>query len=177
MRHLLANIMTYAVASLLLAGAAVFAWARSSQLVLATEAHLLPRQEGPMDGEWEGWESFGRDSYERNCANCHRSDGEGWDQYPPVSVAGVLFEEGAPRDYLIDLHLHGLTSPRWGAPMPRMSHLHDIELAVVISYVATKFGGARGPPIMPEEIAVRRRLSSSPWEVNERRPLGGSERE
>jgi hypothetical protein len=82
------------------------------------------------------------------------------------------------REYLIDVHLYGLTSDRWRAPMPPMGHIQDIELAAVINHVLTNFGNPEYLSsdvqfYLPDEISARRELGLSPWDVNERRPARG----
>jgi mono/diheme cytochrome c family protein len=154
-RHLVSNLLTYAVALFLIGGAAIFASVRSSQVLLATEDQVLAQYE-PRDDAGFRWRGLGKHSYERNCGNCHLSDGRGWDQYPPITAAGASFESRSGRDYLVDLHLYGLNSGRTGAPMPRMGHLSDVELAAVINYVAFEHGNARGDPLQPEDVARRR---------------------
>jgi mono/diheme cytochrome c family protein len=169
-RHFLANIVTYAIAALLFIGAAAFAWMRSSQLMLTTEEVVLAQYEPPAELGFP-WQRLGESSYERNCSNCHRSDGEGWDQYPAVTTAAGLLVLPGGREYLIDLHLYGLTSDRWGAPMPRMAHLHDVEMAAVINYIATAFGTASADHLLePDDIAARRGQRLAPADVNRRRP-------
>jgi mono/diheme cytochrome c family protein len=173
MRHLLANVLTYAIATLLFLGAALFAWARSSQLTLSDEATLLARYEPAPAHEFD-WQALGARSYARNCAACHGSDGSGWDQYPPVSHAVALAAQPGGREYLVDVHLHGLTSRRFGAPMPPMRHLRDVELAAVLNHVLTAFGPGTGDPSLlygPDDIASRRGTHDSPAGVNRRRPL------
>jgi mono/diheme cytochrome c family protein len=172
MRHFLANILTYAIAALLFVGAAAFAWMRSSQLMLTTEPAVLAQYEPAEPGF--RWQELGRDSYQRNCVNCHRSDGSGWDQYPPLAPIASEAGTDAGRDYLIDLHLYGLTSPRWGAPMPSMAHIHDVELAAVINYIITAFGPqvdeAGATLLTPADIAARRGRDLSPRDVDATRP-------
>jgi hypothetical protein len=109
--------------------------------------------------------------------NCHAEDGAGWDQYPGLANSADLYTAAGGRAYMIDLHLYGLTSERWRAPMPPMSHLHDIEMAAVINYVITHFGD--GPRftdadlLRPEDIAARRDAGLSPHEVDRRKPFPG----
>ncbi|CAN5830304.1 MAG: cytochrome c [Gemmatimonadetes bacterium] len=174
MRHLLGNLATYAIAVFLLAGAAVFATVRSSQVVITDEAAVLARYQ-PEPGAPFRWEALGSGSYKRNCMNCHAEDGAGWDQYPGLANSADLYTAAGGREYMIDLHLYGLTSERWRAPMPPMSHLHDIEMAAVINYVITRFGdGGRfthADLLRPEDIAARRGAGLSPHEVDRRRPL------
>lgn len=180
MRHFLANVATYTIAALLLAGAGAFAWMRSSQLLLTDEAAVLERYEPSPAGEFR-WQELGRSAYERNCANCHGEDGRGWDQYPGVGHTARLFTAQGGRDHVIDVHLYGLTSPRWRAPMPPMGHLHDAEMAAVINHVLTHYGNRAALSsetrlLRPADVAERRGQARSPSEVERRRPPLGGER-
>lgn len=176
MRHFVANIVTYTIAALLVLGAAAFGLVRSEQLVLTREARLATMYEPAPDREFR-WQELGRAMYVRNCANCHQPRGQGWDQYPPLGDASELFVMPGGREYLIDLHLWGVVSDRFRAPMPRMRHLTDVELAAVMNYVLTAFGniGAIAPDAdlyVPSDVAQRREPRLSPREVNDRRPGG-----
>lgn len=174
MRHLVANIAIYAIAGLLLGGAALFAYARSAQLVLSDEEAVLARFDPSPELDFE-WETIGGGSYIRNCMNCHGREGEGWDQYPAVAHAGGIFVVPGGREYLVDVHLYGLTSDRWRAPMPPMGHIQDVELAAVLNYLLTNFGNEHVLPAdaemyRPADVKARRGLGLDPWRVNERRP-------
>lgn len=176
MRHLLANLATYLIAALLVTGAALFAWVRSAQLVLSEERTVLAGFHPAAADEFR-WERLGSDSYVRNCANCHGRAGEGWDQYPGLGHTARLFAEPGGREYLLDLHLYGLTSRRWRAPMPPMGHMQDVELAAVINHVLTSFGNERYLPrgaglYLPSDVAARRGRGLSPRAANARRPVG-----
>jgi mono/diheme cytochrome c family protein len=171
MRHVLGNILTYAIAALLFIGSALFAWARSSQVVVTTETAVLAGYE-PAD-EIFRWYQLGRSSYRRNCANCHGGDGRGWDQYPAVTNVAALMREPGGGEHLIDLHIYGLTSDRWRAPMPPMGHIRDVELAAVINYIATTFDDASVDELInPEQVAARRGRGLSPSDVERSRPPG-----
>jgi mono/diheme cytochrome c family protein len=171
MRHFLANIMTYAIAAALVLGAAAFAWMRTAQLALVTETDVIARYAPAPAGEFR-WHELGRISYERNCANCHGTAGQGWDEYPALEPAAALLAMPGGREYLMDLHLYGLTSDRWGAPMPRMPHLHDVELAALLNYIVTEFGAAHDERLyVPQDVAERRGLRLSPRDVNRSRPV------
>jgi mono/diheme cytochrome c family protein len=170
MRHFLANIMTYAIAAALFAGAAAFAWMRSAQLALTNERTVIARFEPAPAGEFR-WDELGRISYERNCANCHGGDGRGWDEYPPLQQVAELAAGPGGREFIVDLHLYGLTSNRWGAPMPPMGHIHDVELAAVMNWVLTHYGRAGTDQLyVPQDVAARRGLGLSPRDVNRTRP-------
>jgi hypothetical protein len=174
MRHFLANIAIYVLAALLLGGAALFGWVRAAQLVLSDESTVIARFEPGLEHDFE-WEDLGASSYVRNCANCHGGDGEGWDQYPALRVAGSLFLSPGGREYLVDVHLYGLTSERWRAPMPPMGHLNDVELAAVLNHLLTNLGNVEQLPegvdrYLPVDVKERRGRGLDPWRVNERRP-------
>lgn len=174
MRHLLAYIATYTIGAMLIIGAALFAWMRSSQVVLSDESTVLARFEPAPAHEFE-WEALGRQAYVSNCQNCHGADGRGWDQYPGIDHTAQLLAAQGGRAYLIDVHLHGLTSDRWRAPMPPMRHMPDVQLAALLNHVLTNFGNRQHLPkaavlYLPADIAARRSPELSPEEVNARRP-------
>lgn len=170
MRHFVANIVTYTIAALLFLGAGAFAWMRSEQLTIADERLLLARHVPSASAEFE-WREAGALGYARNCRNCHGDDGRGWDQYPPVVTAGAFAALPAGREFLIDAMLYGLASDRWGAPMPPMGHMQDVEIAAVLNHIAGRFGGrVPEPPFTPDEVAARRGQGLRPAEVNAKRP-------
>ncbi|MBE0599171.1 MAG: cytochrome c [Desulfuromonadales bacterium] len=173
MRHFLANIATYTIAIFLISAAALFGWGRSAQLVISDEPTVLQRF-APAPGHPFEWTALGEKGYRRNCQSCHGPEGRGWDQYPKLDHTASLFLAAGGREYLIDVHLYGLTSARWGAPMPPMAHLHDLELTAVLNHVLTHFGNDqrlddRTVLYEPEEIGPRRGQELSPWGVEKRR--------
>ena len=175
MRHLVANVALYVIAAFLVVGATLFAWMRSSQLVLTDEPTMLAHHAPAEAREFE-WRELGRRTYEANCANCHGDAGEGWDQYPPLAGTGALLAAPGGRDYLVDLHLHGLASPRWRAPMPAMDHLPDVALAAVLNHMLTELADApRAAPAarlyLPADVEARRGRRLTPQAVNARRPF------
>lgn len=172
MRHFLANVAIYGIALLLLVGAALFAWARSSQLTVTDESAVLAAF-APAEDSTFHWRELGADSYARNCRTCHLRDGSGWDQYPPLAHTPTVAATPAGRAYVVDVHLYGLASDRWRAPMPPMGHLHDVEMAAVLNHVLTALSAtpvADDRLYRPEDIAARRGQALSPHEVNARRP-------
>lgn len=167
MRHLIANLAVYIIAAVLVGGAAVFGTVRSRQLVIVNEATLLGRHEPATAREFD-WAELGAYGYERNCANCHLADGSGWDEYPALHGAAAGFRVEAGRAYLIDLHLYGLATDRAQAPMPRMDHVTDAELAAILNHVVTRFGGADAVAdrlFQPADIAARRGQGIGPGAV------------
>ncbi len=173
MRQVIANFVTWGIGLLLIVGAAGFAWMRCAQIALTEESQLLiQHQPEPLDGF--DWKELGARSYTANCRACHSADGTGWDQYPGLAQTADLFNAPGGQAYIINLHLYGLTSPRWRAPMPPMGHLHDIETAAVINHVLTNFGNegkvADADLIQPADVSSQRQKQLTPWEVNEQRP-------
>ena len=87
-----------------------------------------------------------------------------------MAGVGALYARPGGRDYLVDLHLYGPASDRWRAPMPRMPHLGDVELAAIVNHVLTHYGNAPlvgdAPLVTPAEIAARRGRSLRPRDVN-----------
>jgi mono/diheme cytochrome c family protein len=179
MRHWLGNILTLAIVVLLVSGAVGFAWMRSAQVTLSDETTDLavyePAGTEGAPAEPFDWRGIGEASYRRNCAQCHLDSGRGWDQYPGLGHTGKLWTAPEGREYVIDLHLYGLTSERYRAPMPPMGHMPDVDLAGAINYVLTSFGNEQDMPAgekmcLPADVAAQRGEDLSPAEVNERRP-------
>lgn len=174
MRHFIANIAIYVLATFLVVGAALFAWMRSSQLVLTDEQTMLAHH-APAEAHEFDWRELGARTYVSNCMACHRREGEGRDQYPGLQHVIALHAVPGGREFLVDLHLYGLASPRWRAPMPPMGHMPDVAIAAVLNHVLTEFGGAEAELgerelYMPADVAARRGAGLSPRAVNARRP-------
>ncbi len=163
MRHLLSYIILGAIAVFLLLVAAFFAWIRSSQLTITTEQVVAEYRSLPEDARRTAfeWRDPGAGSYITNCRNCHGPEGKGWDQYPGLGDSARLSSRPGGREYMIDLHLYGITSDRWRAPMPAFGTMPDEELAAVINYIIVTFSE---PDSMPEEFRF-----FTPAEVEERR--------
>ena len=176
MRHVLANLATYALVVGLAASAALWAWARSEQLVIATEADVEPAQTVPPQSVSAfDWRAFGEDTYVANCQNCHTADGSGRGMYPPVqNQAAHLGAEGG-RGYLMDLVLYGLYTGEYGAPMPPMPELSDAEIAAATNYVLVQFAARDATPdpsrlVLPSDVAARRGRDLSERDVARTRP-------
>ena len=176
MRHVLANLATYALVAGLAVGAALFAWGRSAQLVIATEADVEPSQTIAITspGAFE-WRAFGEAVYVANCQNCHTADGSGRGMYPPVQNLAPHLEAGGGRGYLVDLVLYGVYTGEYGAPMPPMPELSDAEVAAVTNHVLVRFAAPNAAPhasrlYVPRDVARRRGRSLGEWDVAAARP-------
>ncbi|MCC5875664.1 MAG: cytochrome c [Candidatus Sumerlaeia bacterium] len=176
MRHYLSYVLLGFLAFFLIALSGVFAWVRSAQLMITTEPLVMEHRSTSPEFRTQGfeWREIGPTSYHGNCRNCHGDDGSGWDQYPGLADAGRLYMAEGGREYIIDLHLYGLTSDRWRAPMPAMNTMPDVELAAVINHILVEFSREDAPEdgdlLHPGDIKERRDRDLSPADVNTTRP-------
>lgn len=174
MRHLLANVATYVLAIGLALSAALFAWVRSEQLMLATAVEVEPQHyaTATRPGAFV-WPAFGAGVYRANCQNCHMADGGGRGMYPPVQGMEAHLASPGGRAYLVDLVLYGLATGLHDAPMPPMHELTDAQIAAVTNHVLTRFGTleATAPALYtPADVAARRGRGDRERDVGARRP-------
>lgn len=160
MRHVLANLAVYILATLLVVLAGLFAWARSAQLVLTDERAVEPVVFEGQVVRGEDAVAFGERVYVANCQICHGADGQGLDVYPPlVGQEAVYRAEGGP-EYLVRLTLYGLYTGMHSAPMPPMPNLSDAQVAAVYAFALERFAreplGGDGPPLTPSDVARER---------------------
>ena len=101
----------------------------------------------------KGWtfdEPDGASIYAHVCAACHQSDGrgaEGAGGYP--ALAGD--EKLDSTDYVLNVLLGGY------AAMPALGRaMTDEQVADLVNYVRTRFGGASEDPATPERAAAAR---------------------
>ena len=175
MRHLYANAVTWALAAGLLLFAVLFAWARSAQLVIATETDVEPASVTAATTAGIDPIAFGEDVYVANCRACHTADGSGRGMYPPVRNLALHLDAEGGREYLIDLALHGLYTGEYGAPMPPMPELSDAEIAAVTNYTLLAFATDVAAPdaarlYAPEDVAARRGRELGERDVAATRP-------
>lgn len=122
--------------------------------------------DAPMRGEPAGsapdalYASKGGLGYAQFCIGCHQADGGGFAPvFPPLSRnPAVLSKDPAS---LIHVVLTGWTSPRTGAhprvyTMPAFNLLSNQELAEILTFVRSAWGG-REDPILASDVAKMRR--------------------
>ena len=102
---------------------------------------------------------LGKTTYDAICVTCHMADGQGQDgAFPPLAGAGSYY--GSPQN-MAKIVIGGLTGEitvlgkTYNGAMPAHGHLHDIELAAVLTYVRTSFGNNDGPVSMDDIAAAR----------------------
>lgn len=81
--------------------------------------------------------------YQTNCANCHQKDGKGLEAlYPPITGSEYLSKP----DSIIHIIRHGQQGPivvngkRYNRPMPPQTHLSNLEIAEIVSYINAEWG-------------------------------------
>jgi mono/diheme cytochrome c family protein len=175
-RQLLAYVVAYAIAAVLLGASLFFAWVRSQQYLVQTEAEVMRRFDGVAAIAEFDWQEMGAVGYQANCEICHGSEGQGRDAYPPLVYAGRIFTSPGGRDFLLDVTLYGLASPRHSAPMPPLYNIQDAEVAAINNHVLSRWGNERWVAAedlyLPGDVAARRGQGLRPHEVDARWPAG-----
>ena len=84
--------------------------------------------------------------YQNNCANCHQRDGKGLAAlYPPIAGSDYL----AKKDSIIHIIRYGQQGPilvngkRYNRPMPALSHLSNLEIAEIMTYVYAEWADSK----------------------------------
>ncbi|MBM4285624.1 MAG: cytochrome c [Deltaproteobacteria bacterium] len=95
----------------------------------------------------------GQEAYEANCADCHRSNGEGLAVKFPA-LKGNPFVTGAPQP-LIELMLRGRKG-KMGLMPAWQEHLSDAQMAALLSYIRNAWGN-QAAPVQPQDVGKLRR--------------------
>lgn len=102
----------------------------------------------------------GQAAYEKNCAACHQSQGQG---LPPAfpALAGSRIVNGpllSPEGRLIaDSHVDRVLNGKPGTAMQAFkASLSDVEIAAIVTYERNSFGNTRGDLIQPAQIKALR---------------------
>ena len=87
----------------------------------------------------------GQKVYKAHCENCHGGKGEGLGTlYPPLTDKNFFAEN---RKKLACIVRHGLqeeievSGQKYDQPMPGNTMLTDLDIAYVLTYITTRFGG------------------------------------
>jgi mono/diheme cytochrome c family protein len=117
--------------------------------------------------------SKGRVIYQKLCAACHQQDGAGKDGVAPP-LADSEWVQAASGERLVRIVLNGLNGPiqvrgkTWNIVMPPWrENLDDEEIAIVLNYVRSQWGGQGAAPIKPDVAAAARQPSHPKPETSE----------
>jgi mono/diheme cytochrome c family protein len=92
--------------------------------------------------------SNGRQIYTQHCQNCHGNEGQGLARlYPPLTDTLFLKNNKARLACIIRNGLNDTISVngiKFSGQMPAESHLPDIDIAAVITYITNSFGNKQG---------------------------------
>ena len=87
----------------------------------------------------------GEQLYEQHCSNCHQSDGKGFGLlYPPLADADYLKRN---KDQVICIIKNGMQGPVtvngkiYDQAMPANNQLTNLEIAEIVTYVYSRWGG------------------------------------
>jgi mono/diheme cytochrome c family protein len=106
--------------------------------------------------------SKGRFIFQKICAACHQQDGAGKDGVAPP-LAGSEWVKSSGGERLVRIVMNGLTGPvqvqgkTWNLPMPPWrENLDDEQIALVLNYIRSQWGGDGADPIKPDVAAAAR---------------------
>lgn len=92
--------------------------------------------------------SYGKYIYQRQCVNCHQTQGDGYEAlYPPIAGADYFLEDPDRTICLIyNGHEGGLTvnGKDYDLPMPDFDHLKPDEMAKLMTYIGNAWGNNIG---------------------------------
>jgi mono/diheme cytochrome c family protein len=109
--------------------------------------------------------SKGRAIFQKLCAACHQQDGAGKDGVAPP-LAGSEWVKAPGGERLARIVLNGLSGPiqvrgkTWNMVMPPWrENLSDEEIAIVLNYIRSQWGGEGAAAIKPDVAAAARQES------------------
>jgi mono/diheme cytochrome c family protein len=109
--------------------------------------------------------SKGRAIFQKLCAACHQPEGQGKENLAPP-LAGSEWIKAPSGERLVRIVLNGLSGPvqvqgkTWNLVMPPWrENLDDEQIALVLDYIRSQWGGEGAAPIKPETAATARQES------------------
>jgi len=95
----------------------------------------------------------GQEVYENNCADCHRTNGEGLPvKFPALKGSALVM--GDPKAVL-DTVVHGRKG-KLGQMPAWQDFLNDAQIAAALSYIRNAWGN-QAPAVKPEDVAAARK--------------------
>ncbi|MGV3508267.1 MAG: c-type cytochrome [Sphingobacteriaceae bacterium] len=115
---------------------------------LLTGFFLLEACQSEHELNYARYYSNGKQVYEQHCQNCHGSDGQGLAKlYPPLTDTTFLKNN---KNKLACIIKYGLSDTimvngiQFSEKMPAETHLAEIDIAAVITYITNSFGNKQG---------------------------------
>jgi mono/diheme cytochrome c family protein len=106
--------------------------------------------------------SKGQKIFQKICAACHQQDAAGKEGVAPP-LAGSEWVQAAGGERLVRIVLNGLSGPvqvqgkTWNLAMPPLrENLDDEQIAMVLNYIRSQWGGGGAAPIKSELAATAR---------------------
>lgn len=117
-------------------------------VTLFTCAFIFDSCQSEQDLNYARYYSTGKLIYEENCQNCHGNDGKGLAKlYPPLNDSLFLKNNKTKLACIIKYGLNdtiSINGIEFSNKMPAESHLADIDIAAVITYITNSFGNKQG---------------------------------
>lgn len=169
MRHVYVNRATYLLATLLVLSALIFAWVRSSDVVIASARE---REESAAVEEAFAWREQGADIFRSDCSGCHER----------LTHLPDLYAADGGRSYLATFLLFGyegetfVPGERGDLRHPSFERLSDEEAAAVLNHMLVSWGNEDDLPAdaelyRPADLERIRAEEREPEEVAAARPL------
>lgn len=104
---------------------------------------FLTSCQSPEKVKLEQYYIGGKEIFEQNCANCHQKDGKGLQNlYPPIAGSDYLKDKTqvilAIKNGLVgEIKVNGKV---YNQPMPANSHLQNLDIAEVVTYIYSEWG-------------------------------------
>jgi mono/diheme cytochrome c family protein len=118
-------------------------------------------------------ESKGRAIFQKICAACHQQQGEGKEGLAPP-LAGSEWVKAPSGERLVRMLINGVSGPiqvqgkTWNLVMPPWrENLDDEQIATVLNYIRSQWGGEGAAPIKPDLAAAARQESHPKPETEE----------
>ena len=107
-------------------------------------------------------EVAGKQLYAKHCLSCHQSDGYGVPNLQPA-ITGGAWVKGEVAALAMFVMTGGFNSAERKESeshnvMPAFRHLHDAELAAILTYIRQKFGDGASPVSEAEVAAARKAI-------------------
>lgn len=117
-------------------------------IALFTCAFIFDSCQSEQELNYARYYSTGKLIYEEHCQNCHGNDGKGLAKlYPPLNDSLFLKNNKKKLACIIKYGLNDtilINGVEFSNKMPAESHLADIDIAAVITYITNSFGNKLG---------------------------------